>query len=141
MSARQEGAFLCADSRARKQDSPFVKKAPLELAVLQWRILSEMLERLLERQVENGRLIHKDTVHDKSKSASSTTKPAQKKRNRKELKKAVKQEKLQSTNLPAKQQVGFEIVVATTSRFDYCAAASILMKAFSPSGSRASWRV
>lgn len=67
-------AFLCAEFLCEKTNltlHPSVKKAALELAESQGRSLSELVERLLEREVEKGLPVHGDNRHESPKTASA----------------------------------------------------------------------
>jgi hypothetical protein len=59
---------------------PSVKKAALELAESQGRSLSELVERLLEREVERGRSELRDKSPESPKTASGSTAAARKER-------------------------------------------------------------
>ena len=52
---------------------PSVKKAALELAESQGRSLSELVERLLEREVERGQPTRSDGIHEHPEVASRPT--------------------------------------------------------------------
>ena len=67
---------------------PSVKKAALELAESQGRSLSELVARLLEREVERGRPEQGDKSHESQMAASGPTAGAGKKRGSKKGKAA-----------------------------------------------------
>jgi len=67
---------------------PSVKKAALELADSQGRSLSELVERLLEREVERGHPTRSDGIQESPKAAPGPTAGAGKKRGSKKGKAA-----------------------------------------------------